>query len=89
MLTNESSSRILLHIKFIFKWYHSLRLYIMGRRKDASSTHAMPSTEKKKRKAMQVEPVEKKAKANNGPSGWEEIEAVEAPRNVQGKCDLF
>lgn len=62
----------------------------MGRRKDTSSTHAMPSTEeKKKRKAAQEEPAEKIKKANNGPSGWEEIEAVEAPHNDQGMCNLF
>jgi hypothetical protein len=56
----------------------------MGSRKDALSTHAVPSTEKKKRKTTQEKPAEKKAKVNVGPSGWEEIEAVEAPRNAQG-----
>jgi hypothetical protein len=49
----------------------------------------MPSTEKKKRKAVQPEPAEKSKELNNGPSGWEEIEAVEAPRHDQSMCDSF
>ena len=61
----------------------------MGRRKDASSTHAMPSSGKKKRKATKEEPVEKMTKANDGPSGWEEVEAVEAPRNDPGMYFIF
>lgn len=58
----------------------------MGRRKDTSGTNAMPK--EKKRKAVQQEPAEKTNKINNGPSGWEEIEAVEAPRHDQSMCDF-
>lgn len=61
----------------------------MGRRKDASSTHAMPTSEKKKRKASKEEPVQKMTKANDGLSGWEEVEAVDAARNDQGMYFSF
>ena len=62
----------------------------MGRRKDTLNTHADGhSTEKKKRKVTQEEPAKKSPKVNNGPSGWEEIEAVEAPSNGPGRRNLL
>ena len=56
----------------------------MARRKAAEQAHAMPCTQKKKRKTLEEEPIEVKT----GPSGWEELEAVEAPKQEQGKFSV-
>ena len=57
----------------------------MARQKVAEKTHAMPSTQKKKRKVIEEEPKEEPVKQNNGQSGWEELEAVDAPQQGNGK----
>lgn len=60
----------------------------MARRKAAEQAHAMPSTQKKKRKTLEEEPREEPVEVKTGPSGWEELEAVEAPKQEQGKFSV-
>jgi hypothetical protein len=85
----SNSSDCFLHIISIFNLRFNLISKTMGRRKDAPSTHAMLGTEKKKRKVVNEDPAERTKKPDNGPSGWEEIEAVEAPRDDQGMLNIF
>ena len=53
----------------------------MAHRKESEKKHA----KKLKRKSPEEELIEEAAPKKSGPTGWEEIEAIAAPAQKQGK----